>query len=234
MPNNALTAINRIVKFGNNDLKRYATNEFGRINTIDKQVESYIKDAIAGSFKLSRKQKPTHYAKIFSYFGNQNNPPNIIIKNGDAFEINRIDRPFASLAQNISPPKDVLSVSDKRVTKACRNCESKPWKQKDLFYIIGNAKKGIINYLLFVQGTCYITSHDAYDKIKRELKKIYKGDSFDFNSKGDRIKNPLAYFRKYLKYNPNKFSIYAIIETQKYLSFSKKDRIELEKLYLFS
>ena len=228
MTNNILRAILNIVAFGDNDLKSYASTYLNRINAVGEQLEFYIKDAIATSFKLPQAQKQSTYSKVFSYLGNQNNPPDMIIKNSDAFEIKKIETAFASLALNSSPPKNKLRAGDIRITEACRNCENLAWKEKDLFYVVGNVKEGVVNSLFFIQGVCYAANHTVYDKIRKELKRIHNKDSFNFNPRYGKTNNPLVYFKRYVKYAPNNFSVYAVIEKQKYLSFPKKDRREVE------
>ena len=41
----------------------------------------FIKDSLAGSLDLPQNRKDAAYSKVFSYLGNQNNPPDMIIKN---------------------------------------------------------------------------------------------------------------------------------------------------------
>ena len=171
MTNNILRAILNIVAFGDNDLKSYASTYLNRINAVGEQLEFYIKDAIATSFKLPQAQKQSTYSKVFSYLGNQNNPPDMIIKNSEAFEIKKIETAFASLALNSSPPKNKLRAGDIRITEACRNCENLAWKEKDLFYVVGNVKEGVVNSLFFIQGVCYAANHTVYDKIHEPIKK---------------------------------------------------------------
>ena len=254
MTNNILRAILNIVEFGENDLKSYASTYLNRINAVGEQLEFYIKDAIASSFKLPQAQKQLAYSKVFSYLGNQNNPPDMVIKNSDAFEIKKIESAFASLALNSSPPKDKLRSEDIRITDSCRKCESLAWKEKDLFYVVGNAKGGVVKSLFFIQGTCYAADHKVYDKvhepIKKEIDKIL--DSLDLE-KGETvelgkvrkvdplgitelrirgmwsIENPLSVFEELCPIkDENKFSLFALIRKDKYLSFSKEDIKELE------
>ena len=106
--NNILNAIANIISFGTFDLKNYASTYLIRINAVGEQLEFYIKDAIADSLKLPQSKKENAYSRVFSYLGNQNNPPDMIIKNGDAFEVKKIESPKSSLALNSSPPKDKL------------------------------------------------------------------------------------------------------------------------------
>ena len=67
MPNNILSAVSSIVSFGNNDLKSYASKYLIRINAVGEQLEYYIRDAVADSFKLPQDKKEQAYLKVFSY-----------------------------------------------------------------------------------------------------------------------------------------------------------------------
>src|SRR3989344_3958841 len=254
MANNILRAILNIVAFGNNDLKSYASTYLNRINAVGEQLEFYIKDAITTSFKLPQTQKQSAYSNVFSYLGNQNNPPDMIIKNSDAFEIKKIETAFVSLALNSSPPKNKLRADDIRITDTCRNCEKLAWKEKDLFYVVGNVKSGVVKSLFFIQGNCYAADHKIYDKvhepIKKEVDKIL--DSLDLE-KGETvelgkvrkvdplgitelrirgmwsIENPLSVFEELCPIEEkNKFNLFALMRKEKYLSFSKEDIKDLE------
>ncbi len=77
MSHNVLTAIANIVAFGNNDLKSYASTYLIKINAVGEQLEFYIKDALAASFKLPQVKKQAAYSQVFSYLGNQNNPSSL-------------------------------------------------------------------------------------------------------------------------------------------------------------
>jgi len=254
MADNILRAILNIAAFGNNDLRSYASTYLNRINAVGEQLEFYIKDAIATSFKLPQAQKQAAYSKVFCYLGNQNNPPDVIIKNSDAFEIKKIESPFAALALNSSPPKDKLRAEDIRITDACRRCEPLAWKEKDLFYVVGNAKGGIVKSLFFIQGTCYAADHQVYDKvhepIKREVDKVLdslgleKGETVELGKvkKVDplgitelrirgmwSIENPLSVFEDLCPVeDSNKLNLFALMRKEKYLSFPKEDIKELE------
>jgi len=254
MANNVLSAISSIVSFGSSDLKGYASTYLIRINAVGEQLEFYIKDAIADSFKLSQGKKQVAYSKIFSYLGNQNNPPDMIIRDGDAFEIKKIENATSSLALNSSPPKDKLRASDIRITDACRNCESKPWVEKDLFYVVGNAKGGNINYLFFIQGSCYAADHKVYDQVHEPIKKevdkvldslgLEKGETVELGKvkKVDplgitelrirgmwQIQNPLTVYKDFCKIEGDKkFHLFALMRKDKYDSYPKADINKIE------
>jgi len=253
MENNILSAIQNIVSFRDNNLKSYSSTYLNRINAVGEQLEFYIKDAIAGSFRLPYEEKQESYSKIFSWLGNQNHPPDIIIKNGDAFEIKKIESLKSSLALNSSPPKDKLLSNDIRITADCKKCDGGNWKEKDLFYVIGNAKGGIVNYLFFVQGTCYAAEHKVYEKVHEPVKKeinsildslgLEKGETVELGKikrvdplgitelriRGMwSIENPVNVFKDLCKIEENKFHLFAILRKEKYLSYPKEDIKEIE------
>lgn len=255
MAYNVLAAINNIVSFGSNDLKGYASTYLIRINAVGEQLEFYIKDAIAGSFKLKQDKKEEAYFKVFSYLGNQNNPPDVIIKGSDAFEIKKIESQKSDLALNSSPPKDKLLSSDIRITAACKNCEQEEWKEKDLFYVVGHAKGGEAKYLFFIQGTCYAANHEVYNRVHSPIKKevdlvldslkLEKGDTVEIGKvrrvdplgitelriRGMwQIENPLRVYEEHCKVqNTEKFHLFALMKKAKYDSFPAEDRRNLER-----
>ena len=253
MVNNILRAILNITSYKNNNLKSYASTYLNRINAVGEQLEFYIKDAIASSFKLSQNKKEEEYSKVFSWLGNQNHPPDIIIKNGDAFEIKKIESLKGALALNSSPPKNKLLADDIRITADCKKCDGGNWKEKELFYVIGNAKGGIVNYLFFVHGTCYAAEHKVYEKVHEPIKKevdsvldslgLEKGETVELG-KVKRvdplgitelrirgmwsIENPINVFKDLCKLEENKFHLFAILRKEKYLAYPKEDIKEME------
>src|SRR3989344_9690086 len=253
MPGNILRAILNIASFKENSLKSYASTYLNRVNAVGEQLEFYIKDAIATSLKLPYEKKQEAYSGVFSWLGNQNHPPDIIIKNGDAFEIKKIEGLKSALALNSSPPKNKLLPTDIRITSGCKECDGGKWKEKDLFYVVGNAKGGIINYLFFVQGTCYAASHNIYEKVHEPIKKevssildslgLEKGETVELG-KVKRvdplgitelrirgmwsIENPINVFEGLCTLGKNKFHLFALLREDKYLSYPKEDIKELE------
>jgi len=253
MSNNILRAILNIASYRNNDLKSYASKSLNRINAVGEQLEFYIKDAIASSFKSLQEKKEEEYSKVFSWLGNQNHPPDIIIKNGDAFEIKKIESLKSALALNSSSPKNKLLATDIRITADCKKCDGGNWNEKELFYVIGNTKGGIINYLFFVHGTCYAAEHKVYEKVHEPIKEevdsvldslgLEKGETVELG-KVKRvdplgitelrirgmwsIENPINVFKDLCKLEENKFHLFAILRKERYFSYPKEDINEIE------
>ena len=247
---NVLVAISNIADFRQSDLRAYAAKYVNRIAQLGEQLEYYVKDAVAGSFKLSQTNKEEKYRESFSWLGNQNNPPDFIVKGGDAYEIKKIQSNLkASLALNSSPPKDKLYRSDPRITNDCKKCEKNAWTHKDLFYVIGCTQKRKIRYLFFVHGLCYAAEKEVYDRIAnplkrsieesimayglekgetRELGRINRVDPLGITSLRVRgmwqIQNPLRVFSHINEFDPERsFSLIALMLKSKFDSFPQDD-----------
>lgn len=246
---NVLRAIININALRDNNLRAYSTAYLNRINAAGEQLESYIKDAVASSFRSNEAIRIVKHNQIFAYLGNQNNPPDAIIKNGDAFEVKKIESPLSSLALNSSYPKDMLYAMDQRITADCKSCDSGNWLSKDIFYTVGYVKNGNLKTLFFVQGNCYAAAKPIYEKLHNALKtevtnvissvglqgaktvelgKIKKVDPLGITTLRIRgmwdIMNPA---RVYANICPvdlnNKFSLFALMREAKYNSFDGKD-----------
>ena len=251
---NILTTIKSISEFRNNDLKNYFATYPIRINQVGQQLEFYVKDAICGSFKSNKTEDLAHTKGVFSYLGNQNNPPDLIIANGDAYEIKKIENLKASLALNNSPPKDQLHRDDPRITQYCRDCDGGNWKSKEIFYTVGCAEKTKLKHLFFIHGRCYAADKEIYENKATQLK---EGIDIFFKSKGWEttktkelgrinkmdplgitnfrirgmweIENPLKVFSYLYKFDERKsFSLAALMTKEKYGSFPKEDKMALE------
>lgn len=252
---NVLKAFNNIVNFGSNDLSSYSSTYLIRINAVGEQLEYYVKDAFANSFTDKQPKKEKKYSEVFSYQGSQNNPPDLILKRGDAFEIKKIGSPKSHIQLNSSPPKDRLYFTDPRITTECKECEGEEaWGTKDLFYIIGYVLKGKINYLMFAQGVCYAAPKAVYERLDNalrnridsvinslglekkdtvELGRVTKVDSLGITDLRIRgmwiIQNPIIAFSDHYQWNENSgFSLVGLMTKSKYDSFPSEDRHKLE------
>lgn len=103
MPN-LLKAIKTIVDKPIIKVKAYYSGR-NRANSVGEAFENYVKDIFAGSFDLSEIERMERFSGFFSYLGNQNNPPDIILGNGDAIETKKVQSPSSALALNSSYPK---------------------------------------------------------------------------------------------------------------------------------
>lgn len=224
-----------------------------RANSMGDALEEYIKDLFSGTLEEKdeelRKQK---ISEVFSYLGNQNNPPDIILKGGDAIEVKKIESPSSALALNSSYPKAKLFSDSPMIAQACRDCEEN-WTVKDIIYSVGVLKNNILSSLCFVYGEDYAASKEVYERVKtaissgiltipniefaetKELGKVKKVDPLgitDLRIRGMwHIENPIKVFKSFYPENKSgKFTFMAIINSEKYLSFSAEKREKIESL----
>ena len=249
MTTNLLKALKNIVENPSNNLVAQYRS-LNPKNAMGEALEFYIKDVFCDSLSeedISKKE--ILHAEYLSYLGNQNNPPDFMIKNGDAVEVKKHEekeqiRANASgiLALNSSYPKDYLYPNSPRLNGGCKNCET--WSKKDNLYVVGGIKGGKIKSLWFVYGNCYAASRETYEKINdaiasgvntlpdiefgttEELARVNKVDPLgitDLRVRGMwQIKHPSVVF----SYIPETiidadFKINAIMLTSKYDSFPK-------------
>jgi len=251
MNTNILVAIKNIVKSPVTNLVSFY-NSHNRINNVGEALEIYIKDVFANSVNVpSLEEKNRIYSEVFSYLGNQNNPPDIMIRGGDAIEVKKIESATSGLALNSSYPKDRVYCDSPMITSACKSCED--WSVKDLIYVVGNVKDSKLKSLWFVYGDCYAALPETYERIKNkitaginelsdvelaetnEIGRVNRVDPLGITYLRIRgmwgIDNP----RKVFNYisnivNDGEFNLNLIISESKYKSFPESDRKSLEQL----
>jgi len=251
MTTNILRAIERLVTSLKINIPLATQQSNNRANNMGAGLERYIQDLFADTlYQLDEIERNKSVRDAFSYLGNQNNPPDLIIKSGDALEIKKIESAKSSIPLNSSYPKDKLYATDIRITKECRECEN--WIEKDIIYCIGHINEKDIQHLWFVYGDCYAASKNVYERISnaissgitlipdiefsktKELGKVNKVDPLgitDLRIRGMwHIANPTNVF-KYI-YNPqkSKFGMACLMRKSKYQSedFSDSDRANIE------
>ncbi|MDF5732472.1 MAG: NgoPII family restriction endonuclease [Rhizonema sp. PD38] len=95
---NILKAIKSIIDCKMPDVIEYYRSS-NRINSIGDSLELFIKDTFADSINISDvKDKYIAHEKVFSWVGKANNPPDFMIKGGDAVEVKKITKPKARIA----------------------------------------------------------------------------------------------------------------------------------------
>ena len=133
-------------------------------------LENYVKDIFANTQEITDESiRDTKISETFSYLGNQNNPPDSMLKNGgDAIEVKKIEQIGSALALNSSYPKEKLYSDSTLINKACRECEE--WKERDMLYIVGVVNNEKMIALSFVYGEDYCASKEVYENIKNKIK----------------------------------------------------------------
>lgn len=247
---NILEAIYNIVNQKNFEIRAMYSGR-NRANGMGDALENYIKDAFAGTFGLSDElQKMQTYNQKFSWLGSQNNPPDIMIKGGDAIEVKKTQSANSSLALNSSYPKTDLRHTSQMITKECKECED--WTVKDLIYCVGHTTDTSLKSLWMVYGNSYAAKHETYQRIKttissgiktipdvvfsdtKELGRVNQVDPLGITNLRIRgmwqIENPRKVFNYLHKTTDKDFELVCIIPTEKYGSFPKDSRTKLEGL----
>ncbi len=256
MGTNILKAICNLSKYQDNDLKSIYKGS-NRANIIGEALEYYVKDLFCGSLEEKNiYKKDKKHSGYFSYIGNQNNPPDLIISGGDAVEVKKIEG-IGGIALNSSYPKSKLCSRSTMITQACRDCEK--WETKDIIYSIGTVSGGKLKLLWMVYGDCYAANSEVYERVRdkiskgvnelpgvefsntNELGRVNKVDPLGITYLRIRgmwgIAHPNKVFDYVAKYDKGKkFSFFALMKSEKYNSFPKADREAIEgirsKLFL--
>ena len=222
-----------------------------RVNNVGEALEIFIKDAFSNTIQEQDEQiKITRYNQEFSWLGNQNHPPDIIIRNGDAIEVKKTQSPNSDLALNSSYPKSSIQSNSSMITQECRACEE--WTEKDLIYCVGHTSDDSIHSLWFVYGSIYAANHETYQIVKQKISdginEIPNVELADTNELGRvnrvdplgitnlrirgmwQIQNPRKVFSYLHASEKEGFELVAIIPTIKYDSFPQPSKEKLESL----
>ena len=223
-----------------------------RINNAGKALEVYIQDAFAGTItEADENVRLRKWEEIYSYQGNQNNPPDLMLRNSDAIEVKKLQSKNSAIALNSSYPKAKLYADSPMLTKACKECED--WDEKDIIYTIGYTNDSKLNSLWMVYGDCFCASKETYERIKdtisdginsipdveftetNELGKVKRVDPLgitDLRIRGMwHIDNPNKIFDYLYAYDESKsFQLICLLNKDKYDGLPLEDREALESL----
>lgn len=247
---NILNAIINIINSTQLKLGNYY-NSRHRANAEGDNLEEYIKDLFAGTEKEYNEQiRLQKISEVFSYLGNDSNPPDAMLHGGDAIEVKKIESVQGDIQLNSSHPKCKLRSDSSIITAGCRNAENGKWREKDLLYIIGSVKNNTLKSIFMVYGADYAAEEETYLRIKKtiksgveeltniqfsetdELGRLNKVDPLGITSLRIRgmwiLQNPWKVFSYITRLDSSKtFEFCAIINEKKYNSF--ENRYELEK-----
>jgi hypothetical protein len=240
-----------IVNIANNPILEIRNHYSGRnrANNVGEALEIFVKDAFANLIHATDEQeRMTRYNEVFSWLGNQNHPPDIMIRQGDAIEVKKTQSANSDLALNSSYPKSNIQANSTMITQECRTCEN--WTEKDLIYCVGHTDDESVNSLWMVYGNIYAAKHETYQVIKQkitdgineipnvelaetnELGRVNRVDPLGITNLRIRgmwqIQNPRRVFNYLHTPTDSKFELVAIVPTAKYNSFpiDSKNRIE--------
>ncbi|MEG1611766.1 MAG: NgoPII family restriction endonuclease [Alistipes sp.] len=250
---NIIDAICEIIIHPRHNLQEYSAGS-NRVNNAGKALEEYIQDVFAGSVATDNEEERNQLrSTTFSYLGNQNNPPDSMLRNGDAIEVKKIESDDSSLALNSSYPKAKLYANSPMISECCRLCE--PWSEKEMIYAVGVVKKSILSSLALVYGENYCADKLVYERIKntlktgvesipnvefaetKELGRVNRVDPLGITYLRVRgmwgIENPFKVFDYlYKRDNAYKFNLMVIMNKTKYASFNNTTRLtELQQTH---
>jgi hypothetical protein len=233
---NVLKAILHIVKYSNEVSLVGSTLNSNRANAMGDALEDYAKKAFSQSLHLQAEEQKKAFQEVFSYLGNKNSPPDMMLKNGDAIEVKKIEKALTNLALNSSHPKRTLRIDSPLITQGCKDAEE--WTKKDLLYVIGVHKQN---------GDCFVADESIYLNLKqkinrgiveipdvdfsptKELGKIKKVDPLGITYLRVRgmwhIESPFKIFRTLnLPDSHASFSLTCLMTIEKFNRFSQKDK----------
>ena len=246
-----LDEIYNIVRHKNFALKEFYSGN-NRANNMGDALEHYIKDAFAGTFHINDELPRLNiYNEKFSWLGSKNNPPDIMIRGGDAIEVKKMQNAKSALALNSSYPKAYLNHTNPMITDDCKSCEN--WTVKDLIYCIGHSSDINLHSLWMVYGSIYAAKQETYQRIKtiisdgikqtpdvvfsdtKELGRVNKVDPLGITHLRIRgmwqIENPRKTFYYLHKSTEDKeFELICIIPNDKYNSFPQESRKKIENI----
>lgn len=166
---NIINAIYNLVNHPVLELVEYYQSR-NRANNVGDALEEYIKDLFADSFEMNETDRLEKLSEVFSYLGNNSNPPDAMIRGGDAIEVKKIETNNAALALNSSYPKHILSSNSPMISAVCKSAEE--WTEKDMIYAVGVVDKtnNNLKHLSMVYGLDYCASEECYSRIKKTIK----------------------------------------------------------------
>ena len=243
-----MNIINAIYNLVNNPVIELVSHYQGRnrANNVGDALEEYIKDLFADTFDMPETERLDRLSEVFSYLGNNSNPPDAMLRGGDAIEVKKIESNGSSLALNSSYPKHTLRSNSNMISTACRNAEK--WTEKDMIYAVGVVNGRNLKHLAMVYGLDYCASDECYSRIKttiksgvecipgvefaetNELGRINKVDPLGITYLRVRgmwgIDNPWSVFHYvYTRNLQKKFNFMCIINDAKWASFDNIDLI---------
>ena len=167
-----MNIVNAIIHLVNHPVTHLVQDYRGRnrANNAGDALEEYVKDLFSGTFDLPENERLETMNRVFSYLGNNSNPPDAMLRGGDAIEVKKIETDGAAIALNSSYPKHTILASSPMISNACKTAEQ--WTEKDVIYVVGVVDKTTndLKRLCMVYGLDYCASDECYSRIKKTIK----------------------------------------------------------------
>ena len=245
---NILDAVINIVKSPIYNLKESHIKS-NRANSMGDALEKYVVDSFADTLIENDEQKRLlKISEIFSYIGNDSNPPDAMLKGGAGIETKKIQSRNSQLQLNSSYPKSKLLSSDPKLCKSAIQAEI--WDEKDFIYAVGYVKGNELEELALIDASLYCADDEIYsttfDAVKigistsipsldfsstKELGRLNKVDPLGITKLRIRgmwlIENPFFTFKDLYQPNENyNFNLFTLVSTDKYNNFDNKNILE--------
>ncbi|NBO80124.1 MAG: NgoPII family restriction endonuclease [Actinobacteria bacterium] len=212
----------------------------GTTGATGRPLEVFAKNMFAECLGAPGSQVDAEWQRTFCWTGSDNNPPDFMVRNGDAVEVKQLGG-IGDIQLNSSPPKRVLRAEDPRLTEACRTCEE--WTQRDFWYLVGKVNPNYVEALWIVDGKCLADKAEKYDMVfssitgavselggtpSQELGRINELDSLGSTSLRVRgmwlLKHPAKVFADYLLApHVHQFVLNVLISSEKWKSFGESE-----------
>ena len=246
MKANILTAGINIVKTRNVSLQEEYVKA-NRANSMGDALEKYVVDSFANTIlEKDETKRNLKINQVFSYLGNDSNPPDAMLKGGAAIETKKIGSRNSQLQLNSSNPKSKLYIDDSRLKKSARKAED--WNEKDFIYSIGFVKENQLKELALIDASIYCADttvyQDIFEQIKegissipnidfsptKELGRVNKIDPLGITSLRIRgmwlLENPFTVFKYvYQPITTANFNLFALVSTEHFDGFNNKDEL---------
>ncbi len=154
-----------------------STDKGNKVSQSGSLYENFIKSAF-NNFS------DNDLSSIFSWQGSANHPPDLIIKNGDAIEVKKVES-FGDIQLNSSSLKG--RIYKKECTKRIREAlyEWDDTSSKDLIYcfILVDKKTKAIKKIAFIYGSCFMHFESSHLKqiIQKGIKNIFSKEKLPYN-----------------------------------------------------
>ncbi len=157
----------------------------------------------------SHSERMHRLADTFAYGGNPTNPPDMLIKGGDAVVTAMFDRNSPVAILYSASAEQQLSVDDPSLSRAARTCET--WDKRDLLYVFVST-----DVTCFLYGDCFAASNTDEQNCSRRA----------------RVKNPHRLIAEWggveLAAKVTASPLVAVLRQTKYDGFPESDRVAIQ------
>jgi len=151
------------------ELMNQETVAVNRMNAMGDALEDFVRNAYADAVdaSLSAEERRLRYERTFAWLGNSSNPPDLLLRGGDAAEVKKVGATSGSIQLNSSHPKERLWADDPRVASGAVTSES--WISRDIAYWIGTVTGRRLVGLWVVFGDVFCARKETYTRVSQHI-----------------------------------------------------------------